>query len=140
MKVILKSPAPITVDDFPPDTVRTRAGALHFRPGSLVEITQSEYEHLKGGGMNLEIHTADAKDASQTGGTGEPVAGGSGVDDKLLELSVAAVRDEVLTRKSGMMAEEYADFIMRLALIEADGKNRSSLIHFFEEEAKHCGV
>ena len=136
MKVILKGSVPVTVDDFPPGTVRTVGGALHLRPGSLVEVTQSEYEHLNGRGLNLEIHTTDIGISEVSEAKEVKLPGPESLNqyEKLLELSVAAIRDEVLTRKADMNELEYRGFITSLIPEEIKGKNRNSLIRFLTEE------
>lgn len=135
MKVILKGSVPVVVDGFPPDTVRTIEGALHLRPGSLVEITRSEYDHLKSIGLSLEVHAKD-NETSEISEAKEvkPEPEKLNLCAELLELSVPAICDEVLTRKSNMNDEEYGDFITSLILEETKGKSRSSLMRFLTEE------
>lgn len=136
MKVILKGSAPITVDDFPPDTVRTAEGALHLRPGSLVEITHSEYDHLKNRGLNLEIHSTDTETSKVSEAKEDKQSEPESLKlyETLLESSVSAICDEVLTRKANMSKAEYRDFIDSLILEEKKGKDRNSLKRFLTGE------
>lgn len=47
VKILLHQGLPIQIDDFGSGIERSCVGAIHFRPGSVIDLTSDEYHHVK---------------------------------------------------------------------------------------------